>query len=262
VPAAADAPAELPVLAAALSLSDDDRYLFRCDLVDFPPGGVALLRRPADLDRWETAVRREGTPGPYLVEDYLTGPEFSVETLSCDGVHQVVGITAKRTTGPPGFVETGHVFPAPLPEPQATAVRRATTALLDRAGYRFGPAHTEVILTPRGPRIVESQARLGGDRIPLLIATATGFDIERAVFDALADGRPAPPPTPHRYAAIRFFRLPPGRLAGTGDTDAIRALPHVHALHFPFRPGDCLPPVTSTVRLKSAVFSMPTSVRP
>jgi biotin carboxylase len=208
--------------------------------------GVALLRSAEDLDRWETGVREQDTPGPYLVEDYLTGPEFSVETLSFDGVHRVVGVTAKRTSGPPGFVETGHIFPAPLSDPDAAVIRRAATDLLDRSGYRFGPAHTEVILTPRGPRIVESQARLGGDRIPLLIATASGFDIERAVFDTLADGRPAEPPVPRRYAAIRFFRQPPGRLAGTGDTDAIRALPQVHALHFPYAPGDLLPPVTSS----------------
>lgn len=208
--------------------------------------GVALLRTPADLDRWEEAVREQGTAGPFLVEDYLTGPEFSVETLSFAGEHRVVGITAKRTTGPPGFVETGHVFPAPLPEAAAAAVRRAAVGLLDRAGYRFGPAHTEVILTPGGPRIVESQARLGGDRIPLLIATASGFDVERAVFDTLAEERPAEPPVPHRYAAVRFFRLPPGRLAGTGDLDAVRDRPEVHALHFPYAPGDVLPPVTSS----------------
>ncbi|GAA1902282.1 hypothetical protein GCM10009716_10190 [Streptomyces sodiiphilus] len=208
--------------------------------------GVALLRSAADLDRWEAAVRREGVPGPYLVEDYLTGPEFSVETLSSGGRHRLIGITAKQTSGPPGFVETGHFFPAPLSEPDRAAVLRATTDLLDRCGYRFGPAHTEVVLTSRGPRVVESQARLGGDRIPLLIATASGFDIEQAVFGILSDGRLPRPPEPHRHAAIRFFRLPPGRLTGTGDTGAIRALSHVHALHFPHAPGGLLPPVTNS----------------
>lgn len=207
--------------------------------------GVALVRGPEDLDEWAARVHGAGLGGPFLVEEYLEGPEFSVETLTVDGVHHVVGITAKQTGGPPGFVETGHVHPAPLSPAEDTALRTVVTGLLSLAGHRFGPAHTEVILTDAGPRIVESQARLGGDRIPLLVEVATGFDIEAAVFQALA-GEPVVVPEPLRTASIAFFRFPAGRLESVGDLEELRSLPHVHALHFPFRPGDALPPTTDS----------------
>ncbi|MCB5165693.1 ATP-grasp domain-containing protein [Streptomyces bambusae] len=207
--------------------------------------GVALIRRPEDVDEWAERVCTGALAGPYLVEDYLEGPEFSVETLSAGGVHTVVGITAKQTTGAPGFVETGHVFPAPLAAADRAAVEQLVTDLLDLAGYAFGPAHTEVILTAAGPRIVESQARLGGDRIPLLIQTATGFDIEAWIFRALA-GEPVAPPAAERYAAIEFFRLPPGVLASVTPAEQVLAAPDVHALHFPLRTGDRVKPVTDS----------------
>ncbi|MFI8101504.1 ATP-grasp domain-containing protein [Streptomyces sp. NPDC086023] len=207
--------------------------------------GIALVREPADLAEWTARIKAAGIEGPFIVEDYLEGPEFSVETLTVDGMHQVVGITAKQTSGAPGFVETGHIHPAPLDPADAAAIRATTTALLDLAGYRFGPAHTEVILTPSGPRIVESQARLGGDRIPLLVEVAGGFDLEAGIFRALA-GEPVTTPAPERYAAIGFFRLPAGRLESVDGLAELAELPYVHAVVFPFAPGDVLPHTTDS----------------
>ncbi|OKJ48548.1 phosphoribosylglycinamide synthetase [Streptomyces sp. CB02009] len=207
--------------------------------------GVALIRDAADLKEWTDRVAEAGLAGPYLVEEYLQGPEFSVETLSADGVHHVIGITAKHTTGAPFFVETSHVHPAPLGQDERTAIHAVVIGLLDLAGYRFGPAHTEVILTPRGPRIVESQARLGGDRIPLLIETASDYDIEAAIFRTLA-GEPVDPPAPRHTASVGFFSFPAGRLQSLEGLDAVCALPYVQAVHFPFSPGDELPATTSS----------------
>ncbi|EFL19176.1 ATP-grasp domain-containing protein [Streptomyces sp. C] len=220
--------------------------------------GIALVRTAADLAEWTERVKAGGFEGPFIIEDYLEGPEFSVETLTAGGTHHVVGITAKQTTGAPGFVETGHIHPAPLDPADAAAIRDTVTALLDLTGYAFGPAHTEVILTPAGPRVVESQARLGGDRIPLLVEVATGYDIEAAVFRGLA-GEDVTAPAPHRYAAIGFFQLPAGRLESVDGLDDLRARDHVHGVHFPYGPGDVLPRTTdSGTRHGYAVVDAPT----
>ncbi|WP_331739360.1 ATP-grasp domain-containing protein (plasmid) [Streptomyces sp. NBC_00637] len=207
--------------------------------------GIALIRDADDLGEWTERVAAAGHAGPYLVEEYLRGPEFSVETLSAKGTHHVVGVTAKRTTGAPLFVETSHIHPAPLAPADDEAVRTLVTRLLDAAGLVFGPAHTEVILTGRGPRIVESQTRLGGDRIPQLIETATGYDIEAEIFRALA-GADVEPAAALHTAAVGFFLLPPGRLESVRGLDTVRTLPYVHTLHFPFAPGDELPPTTDS----------------
>ncbi|AWZ05909.1 MULTISPECIES: ATP-grasp domain-containing protein [unclassified Streptomyces] len=207
--------------------------------------GIALVRTAADLAEWTRLVEAAGLEGPYIIEEFLDGPEFSVETLTVDGMHEVVGITAKQTSGAPRFIETGHVHPAPLSPVDEGAIRSTVTALLDLAGYEFGPAHTEVILTPAGPRIVESQARLGGDRIPLLVEVATGFDLEAAIFRALA-GEDVKVPAPHRYASIGYFRLPAGPLESVGGLAELAALEHVHAVHFPYEAGDVLPHTTDS----------------
>ncbi|GAB7110673.1 ATP-grasp domain-containing protein [Streptomyces phaeofaciens JCM 4814] len=204
--------------------------------------GVFLWQDARDRTAWTALVDQYGYDGPFLVEEYLRGPEYSVETLSRDGRHQVVGITEKLLGPPPLFVEVGHVHPAPLPQDRRRAVEELTTEFLTACGYRFGPAHTEVIWTARGPRVVESQARLGGDRIPRLVELATGLDIERAIFAALAD-RPAEPVEPTATAIVRFFTFPPGRVGEIHGLERAARLGHVDELSLRLRPGDTVPEV-------------------
>jgi hypothetical protein len=223
---------------------------FRLPVVAKPAGldgsrAVRLLHDAAELTQWTASLAGYGYHGPVLIEEQLHGPEFSVEALTVDGRHHVIGITAKKLRPPPGFVEAGHIHPATLPPAQRESITELVTALLDAAGYRFGPSHTEVILTARGPRIVESQTRIGGDRIPLLIQVATGFDMEAAVFSALR-GAPIPPVVANRLGCVEFFDIGAGRLESVAGLDEIRELPFVHALTFRFEPGDLVPPVTDS----------------
>lgn len=202
--------------------------------------GVMLIADAADLASWRAKLAGYRYSGPVILEEFLRGAEFSIETVSVDGEHHVLGITAKQVTPPPRFVETGHLHPAPLAEADRKAITELVTAFLAVADYRFGPAHTEVVLTDDGPRIVESQARLGGDRIPLLVRIATGVDIDAVVYQALT-GKPVEEPIADRLGCVSFFELSPGTLRSVAPLADIARLPFVHEVDFPFAPGDVVP---------------------
>lgn len=201
--------------------------------------GVFLLKDAADVAQWGARLAEYDYAGPVLVEEYLRGPEFSVETISSGGEHHVIGVTRKSVGGPPTFVETGHVHPA-ADSPEIREIGALAVELLRLTGYRSGPAHTEVIYTEHGPKLVESQARLGGDRIPVLVELATGFDIERAIFRALA-GKPLLPKTRDEVARVAYLSYPTGVLESVTGLDEVRALDFVAELSFPFEPGDRIP---------------------
>jgi len=205
--------------------------------------GVLLLRQRSELAEWGRRLDGYGYRGPVLVEEYLRGQEYSVETISVDGVHHVVGVTHKELGAPPAFVEMGHVHPAPAAARRHAAMGELTVRLLTLAGYRNGPAHTEVIWTAAGPKLVESQARVGGDRIFRLVELATGVDIERAMFAVLAGREPDLAPRHHRVARIGYFAFPAGVLESVSGVVQARDLPYVADLHFPFGVGDALPAV-------------------
>ena len=72
-------------------------------------------------------------------------------------------------------------------------------------GYTTGWTHTELRLTPDGPKVVEINARVGGDRIPDLARLALGVDIGQAVAAAACGQRPDFEPRKARVAAVRFL---------------------------------------------------------
>ncbi len=181
----------------------------------------------------------------FLMEEFLDGPEISVETLSFDGRHVVIAVTDKECGGG-GFVEIGHSQPSRCSAETLREVTRLVTDFLDAVGLRNGPGHTEVKLTTRGPRIVESHNRIGGDRINELAEIAYGVDMERHTLGARF-GVVQPlttSPEPRAGAAIRFLTPEPGRVVEVTGVDAVRADPAFVDLQLGVAPGDEVPPLT------------------
>ncbi|QKV91463.1 ATP-grasp domain-containing protein [Streptomyces sp. NA02950] len=202
--------------------------------------GVRTVRSPGEVDEvWEW-IETYGH-GDFMVEELLEGEEISVETFTLDGRHTVLAITGKETDG--GVIERGHVIPAALPAPDAEAVAAFTREVLDAVGLVDGVAHTEIMLTESGPRVVESHSRCGGDRISKLVELATGVDLEDLPFQREARGDfTVPPPEPRGAAAIRFLRVAPGRVTEVSGVDAVRAARGVAELKVYLEVGDTVRP--------------------
>ncbi|HET6989498.1 MAG TPA: ATP-grasp domain-containing protein, partial [Kribbella sp.] len=220
--------------------------------------GVFAIRERADVDlvseRFRSLDERQWTTkdlssadsfDDFLMEEFLDGPEISVETLTFDGRHVVVAVTDKELGGP-GFVELGHSQPSRCSAETLREVTRLVTDFLDAVGLRSGPGHTEVKLTSRGPRIVESHNRIGGDRINDLAEIVYGVDMERYALGA-GFGVVEPlttSPEPRGGAAIRFLTPEPGRVVEVTGVDAVRADPAYVDLQLKVEPGDDVPPLT------------------
>ncbi|MFC7830967.1 ATP-grasp domain-containing protein [Streptomyces sp. NPDC057375] len=170
--------------------------------------GVRLVTDETGL---RSAFREIDGLGPaVLVEEFLKGPEFSVESFTHEGQHHILAITEK--TKLPNFIEIGHVVSGP-PHDGDDDIARLVVRFLDVVGLTDGNAHTEVILTPEGPRIVESHNRPGGDSIPLLVELATGVNLAELAL-AVPLGLLDVPKTPgkRRAAAIHFWVGTPGTI--------------------------------------------------
>jgi hypothetical protein len=195
---------------------------------------AVLVRDPGDIDAGFVRERLSGHPGPYLVETFLEGPEYGVATLTVDGMHRVLGITALHHGGQEGY---SHLFPAPLTARVEAEIRAAAAGLLDFAGYEFGFAYTVAVLTADGPRIVRSQARQADEPVDRLIELATGFAPEAELLRALS-GTPVEPPVAHGCASAVSFRTEPGREPPVSRLKEIAGLPGVRDIRLPPPPAD------------------------
>jgi argininosuccinate lyase len=158
--------------------------------------GSLGVRLCADLDEVAThagtllaaTVNERGVtaPGRILVEEYLTGAEFSVEVFGTEAV-----VTVAKHIGPlPSFVEVGHDLPAALPADTERELRRTAVRAVAALGLGWGAAHVELRLDGPSAKVIEVNPRLAGGMIPELVRRACGIDLVRAqVLAAL--GRPA-----------------------------------------------------------------------
>jgi biotin carboxylase len=195
----------------------------------------------------------------YLAEPFVAGEEYSVETFTVDGRHEVCAVVRKIVDA--AFVETGHVTPAGLDAGRQAAVTARVRAFLDRVGLREGPAHTEVIVGATGVYVIESHARTGGDEIPGLVRLVTGRDVEADMIAHFA-GLPLPAPDrPIAPAAAKLYLVAgvAGRLrAVTGRAEAL-ALPGVRSVAVWADAGDEIcPPTASWERLGEVIAVGPT----
>jgi hypothetical protein len=120
------------------------------------------------------------------------------------------------------------------------------TDFLDAVGMGNGPAHTEIRLTSRGPRIIESHNRIGGYAVNEMVEAAYGVDMERYTLGApfgLVEPLTASP-EPRGGAALKALTPKPGRVVEVTGVDAVRADPAFVDLHVKVRPGDEVRPLT------------------
>lgn len=117
--------------------------------------GVVRAGNAQELDAaWDAAAPFTKT-GSLLAEEELIGEEISVETVTVDGRTVVLACTEKLSTRGDAFVELGQAMPARLGGALDAEVRETAGAALKAVGYDHGIAHTEMILTTDGPRIIE-----------------------------------------------------------------------------------------------------------
>ena len=163
-------------------------------------------------------------PGGVLVEEYLDGPEISVDAGWYGGGMSLAFVARKQLGFAPYFEEVGHVVDGNDPLLDDPELRGVLVAAHEAVGFHTGWTHTEVRLTSTGPRIVEINARVGGDRIPEVGRLAVGIDAASAAA-AIACGREPPmQPSLRRVAAVRF-RYP--------DRDVIARAVHVDRARMP-----------------------------
>lgn len=193
-----------------------------------PLDGAASLHihpvdTPAEAENTWTLFEQAGI-AEALAEEYLDGPVVSVDSFSHEGRHLPIGYSEYRMND--RYVEWEVSTPSRVAAPWLDQLRDLTPRLLDAVGLTEGPSHSEFILTPDGPRVLESHARLAGSGAPELVRRAFGLDLARMMLTIPLgiDKLPLTPPEPHAGAAVRFFTPPAGTLTSVtvqDDTPAV-----------------------------------------
>ena len=135
-----------------------------------------LLASPGRRSR-SRAVVNFRAHNDLLLEEYLDGVEFDVDLILEDGECVFSSVSQQSPTPEPSFQETGLHCPPDHGDEAGTPSRRAQRA--DGAGIRLLPwrAPRRGQVHPKGPRIVEVNARMGGGRIHQVVEAVWRVDL-------------------------------------------------------------------------------------
>lgn len=175
--------------------------------------GVMLVNSEKELKEALSYSSSNGRGGAVIVEEYMRGPEVSVEIMVIDGVVNVLQITDKLTTGAPHFVEMGHSQPSGLDEATQEKIKEVAISAVVSIGIDNGPAHAELIVTKDGPKMVEIGARMGGDCITThLVPLSTGIDMVKSTIEIALGEETDITPVFNLGSAIKYIDAPKGTI--------------------------------------------------
>lgn len=207
--------------------------------------GVTKISHVSDIpSAWQWANSIEKTP--FIAEEFLEGPEYSVESISFNRQHEIVAITEKITTTDNHFIEIGHQLPARLTPEIQKKINRVIMHFLNIIGQKIGPAHTEIRLTQHGPKIIESQTRIGGGQIWEMVELVTGVDLVTETVCHLLNMTQQHRNKLHKAAAVRMIAFENRQIHTMPQLESITHLPGIIRVDCKINPGDTLGKLNSS----------------
>jgi len=201
--------------------------------------GVFLVRNQDDIEPAFKYSRNYSISGELIVEEFMEGPEVSVELMAYKGKVHVIAITDKITSGAPMFVEMGHIQPSRLDPKILKQIEEVAVKAAKAIDIMIGPSHVEIIVTNEGPKIVEIGARLGGDNIAThLVPLSTGVDIVEGLIKLSLGEEPDLERKYTKGSAVEYFRSKTGEILNITGVEYANSIEGIKEITFLKKIGD------------------------
>lgn len=225
--------------------------------------GVSTVSGAAE---WPDVINYFGSGSPFLVEEYIDGPEFSVEALICNSSVIFFNLTKKTTTGSPAFVELSHEVNY---GGSSGLLRNIARKLCERVNSAMrietGIIHLE-FKARRGDlsdlAVMEAAVRTPGDHVVELISRSFGFNLYRACLSLSLGNTPDIPPTSTSQNSVGVGYLISERqgVLESIDVTAWDTIPEIKRRFVIAQAGDLVaPPLSSSDRLGYAIVEASSS---
>ncbi len=213
--------------------------------------GIAKVSKGLEKEMFTELFERsknESRDRTVMLEQFVEGPEFSVEIIVWNKIPHILTVTDKKTTEAPYFVELGHNQPSCFPEKDVEEIKQAAYKGVIALGLDNCAAHAEIKLQDGKAYIMEIGARLGGDFISTeLTHLSTGIDMVAAAVNVALGVEPNLEPTePKHGVCIRYFCPKPGKVTGIEGEEILRTDSSVYDYEIYHREGDMVHEVKSS----------------
>lgn len=159
-----------------------------------------------------------------VIESFIVGNEYGVESLVCNGEIHVMGVMKKKMTKPPYYAELGHQIPSEFSAEFEERIKDSVKKAIQALGVTFGSVNMDLLITDaKKIHIVDVGARMGGNLIGShIIQAGTGIDylgnLIKATVGDQVDFQPTKAP---KAIATRLLALTPGKICELPNLEEI-----------------------------------------
>ncbi|MCW7457771.1 alpha-hydroxy-acid oxidizing protein [Leptospira bandrabouensis] len=246
----------IPRFAAVWSLLDAKEAL---DSLTFPlvmkpadnmgARGVIKVNHKDDLPSAFRHAKRFCPTGELILEEYMEGPELSVDALAFQGQIRMTGIADRIIEREPYFIEVGHNMPSAMPKEILDEVERVMAGGMRALGIHLGAGKGDIKVTKDGVKIGEIAARLsGGFMSAFTYPLSTGVNLNRAaLLISLGETPDNLDPVLNRVSIERSLLSKPGKLISIGGVEEIKKIDGVSEVFIQSKPGDIIKEPTNNI---------------
>lgn len=207
--------------------------------------GVGILENEGDLQDIFEKTMSFSEVKEVIIEEIIEGVECTVEGITIDGKHHILGISDKYKPDGHFRVATELCYPARLPEGTIMEIKYLMGKAYTAMGIDYAPTHSEVIVSKNGPVIIEVACRGGGFYVFTdVIEAVSGVDIVSVWIKTCLGKSPRFNRVLQRGVVLRFFAPSPGRLIGIKVEEKVNKIDGV-TYGFFVKPGEIVPELAS-----------------
>lgn len=180
--------------------------------------------------------------GKAIVEDYMAGPEFSIDALVCNGNVTITGFADRHIYFEPYFIELGHTMPSEVSPKVKSELVECFTKAVHALGLTAGVAKGDIKYTEKGPMIGEIAGRLsGGYMSGWTFPYSSDVNLTKEAMKIALGQAPESTRTPEvpsvKYSHERAFISVPGKIKAIYGQDNAIASPYIKNLFFRVKEG-------------------------
>ncbi len=178
------------------------------------------------------------------MEEYVSGKEYSVESIIVNGDVKIISIAERHFDFLPYHIEIAHIDPVDVSDEQYNAIKNLVSSAAKSLGIDVGPAKSDIIADASGFKILEMPARLsGGFHSQYTTPISTGMEPIKAVMQlAIGDEIDSNFITParKRYSMCAGIFPKPGKLISIEGLEEARIVKGVEEIICTKGPGDLI----------------------
>ena len=211
--------------------------------------GVIKVNNREELHAAFKHAKKYSPTGEVILEEFMPGPEVSVDALSWNGNIRMTGIADRIIEREPYFIEVGHNMPSRFNKEILDEIEDVMTRGMRALGINLGAGKGDIKITPQGVKVGEIAARLsGGFMSAYTYPLSTGVNLYRgAILIALGEEPDDLEPKLNLVSIERSLIASPGKIVSISGIEEAKEIEGVNEIFLQSKVGDIITDPTNNI---------------